>query len=136
MKKMTPLLAMCLTAVMSHEAYAGKLKHEFEVPAFGGNPLNAGYFTGIASSINDYDDPDRVEYVAPTEVERLLDSLKAQLISQMLYDVRQGETGSLETDAFRIDAVSDGAGGVVVKVFDTTTGETTEINVGGLAEFE
>ena len=130
MKTFVKLILMSMMAY-SLPAMSGKLKHEFEVPAFGGNPLNGSYYLGIAGAINDYDDPDRTEYVAPTELERLADSLQSQLISQLLYDVRQGETGYLETDLFKIEAVQNDAGGIVVNIFDTQTGEITSIDVGG-----
>jgi len=127
------LKASALTALLLPSwSGASELVHQFENPSFGGNPLNSSHFMGIASAINNYKDPDYEEYVAPTDLERLASTLESQLISNLLYDLQDGKTGSVSTDQFTLNVV-EGPNGLSVEINDKITGEQTAIDVSSLA---
>jgi len=64
-------------------------------------------------------------------VDRLTSSLQSRLISQLLADVGNGNTGQLITDDFILNIVDD-SGALLIQIVDKATGETSEIQVSGL----
>ncbi|NVD08861.1 curli production assembly protein CsgF [Vibrio sp. JPW-9-11-11] len=101
-------------------------------PSFGGNALNSSHLFGVANAINDYQAPlDESGFESESSLERLANSLESRLISQLLADVGNGNTGQLETDDFFLNIVDDN-GSLVVQIVDKVSGESTEIKVAGL----
>ena len=101
-------------------------------PSFGGSPLNAGALLNSAQAQNKHQDPSRRSSERPSELDRLTASLQSRLLSQLLADVGNGNTGSFSTDQFNLSIVDDGLGGLSISITDTVTGETTNISVNGL----
>lgn len=101
-------------------------------PSFGGNALNSSHLFGVANAINDYQAPlDESGFESESSLERLANSLESRLISQLLADVGNGNTGQLETDDFFLNIVDD-SGSLIVQIVDKVSGESTEIKVAGL----
>lgn len=118
-----------LIATMSH---AGELVYQPVNPSFGGNSLNGNYLLSNAQAQNKHKDPDAVTYERPSDLERLTSSLQSRLLSQLLADVGNGNTGSITTDQFSLALTDDGSGGLDILITDLITGETTTISVNGL----
>jgi len=133
MKSLNTLLAAGLLGV-SLTAQASELTFQFTNPSFGGNPLNSAHLLGIAGSINDYDDPDFEAFEPPSELEQLAATLQSTLIGDLLFEIRNGNTGSVSTDKFAINVLEDSQGGLTVQISDLTTGESTSINVSNLIQ--
>jgi curli production assembly/transport component CsgF len=102
-------------------------------PSFGGNALNSSHLFNHANAINDFEDPNARDIFDEQEsaLDRLASSLESRLISQLLADVGNGNTGQLETDDFFLNIVDD-SGTLLVQIVDKETGESTEISVSGL----
>jgi curli production assembly/transport component CsgF len=102
-------------------------------PNFGGNPLNGPTLLNEAQAQNDYKDPDlrRSTTTGTTALERFSQQLQSSLLSQVLTNIRSGNTGSLTTDAFIVNVVDD-SGSLSIQITDRATGEISEVNVNGL----
>ncbi|KJY83001.1 curli production assembly protein CsgF [Vibrio galatheae] len=101
-------------------------------PSFGGNALNSSHLFNVANAINHYKAPsDEFGFEEESALDRLANSLESRLISQLLADVGNGNTGQLETDDFFLNIVDDG-GTLIVQIVDKISGESTEIKVAGL----
>lgn len=128
-------LALVVGALLggSTVASATELVYTPVNPSFGGNPINGSYLLGNAQAQNDYDDPDTPDfsYEQPTALERFTDQLQSRMLSELLTDVGNGNTGSLSTDSFLINIVDD-SGALSVEVTDKVTGEVSVIEVSGL----
>lgn len=112
--------------------YASELVYTPVNPNFGGNPLNSSHLFNGANAINDYKAPKEDSlFEQESPLERLTSSLESRLISQLLADVGNGNTGQLITDDFILNIVDD-SGGLLIQIVDKETGETSEIQVSGL----
>lgn len=102
-------------------------------PNFGGNPLNGPTLLNEAQAQNDYKDPDlkRSTTTATSALERFSQQLQSSLLSQVLTNIRNGNTGSLTTDAFIVNVIDD-SGSLSIQITDRVTGEISEVNVNGL----
>ncbi|AYV24917.1 curli assembly protein CsgF [Vibrio mediterranei] len=114
-------------------ALASELVYTPVNPTFGGNPLNSTILINHANAINDYQDPNAssFDFEEESALDRLASSLESRLISQLLADIGNGNTGQLETDDFFLNVVDD-SGTLLVQIVDKATGESTEISVSGL----
>jgi curli production assembly/transport component CsgF len=113
--------------------WASELVYTPVNPTFGGNPLNSTILINHANAINDYQDPNAssFDFEEESALDRLASSLESRLISQLLADIGNGNTGQLETDDFFLNVVDD-SGTLLVQIVDKATGESTEISVSGL----
>jgi curli production assembly/transport component CsgF len=102
-------------------------------PSFGGNPLNGTWLLNNAQAQNDHDDPDSRSSASSRQsaLERFTSSLESRLLSQMLTNIEEGNTGSLTTDSFIINMIDDG-GQLTIMITDRATGEVSEVVVDGL----
>ncbi|MNM75500.1 curli assembly protein CsgF [compost metagenome] len=127
-------VAACLLA-SACAAQATELVYTPVNPAFGGNPLNGTWLLNNAQAQNDHEDPaikDRASAFASTSaLERFTSQLESRLLSQLLTNINNGNTGSLQTDAFIINVIDD-SGALSIQVTDRVTGEISEIQVNGL----
>jgi len=57
--------------------------------------------------------------------------LQSRLLSQVLDNIQNGNSGSLTTDAFIVNIVDD-SGALTIEITDRTTGEVSEVSVNGL----
>ena len=122
------LVCSCLSAGLQ----ASELVYTPTNPNFGGNALNGNFLLGNAQAQDTYKNPDLGDgYQAPSDIERFTSSLQSRLLNQLLTDVGNGNSGSLQTDAFIVDLVDDG-GVLTVVITDKNTNEVTEIVVSGL----
>lgn len=121
----------------------GSLGHATELvytpvnPSFGGSPLNGPYLLNNAQAQNDHEDPSSrrlTQRSTPTALERFTSQLESRLLSQLLSNIQDGNTGSLVTEAFIIDMVDDG-GLLTITITDRATGEVSEVVVNGLGPF-
>lgn len=100
-------------------------------PSFGGNPLNSNHLLGIANAINDHKAPQDDLLTEQSDLERLAASLESRLISQLLSDVGNGNTGQLATEDFLLNVLDDN-GSLTIQITDKLTGESSTIQVSGL----
>lgn len=101
-------------------------------PNFGGNPLNGTFLLNQAQAQNDHDDPSLDRSTAGTSpLERFTSQVQSRLLSQLLNDVQNGQTGSLQTDDFLVNIIDD-SGALTIQVTDKASGEISEIVVDGL----
>jgi curli production assembly/transport component CsgF len=102
-------------------------------PSFGGNPLNGNWLLNNAQAQNDHDDPDSRTSSASrqTALQRFTGQLESRLLSQLLTNIEEGNTGSLTTDSFIINMIDDG-GELTIVITDRATGEVSEVVVNGL----
>lgn len=136
MNKMIPSLSISLASglLLAGAVNATELVYTPVNPSFGGNPLNGTWLLNNAQSQNDHDDPDlksRSSLAGTTALERFTSQLESRLLSQLMTNIQNGNTGSLQTDAFLIDIVDD-SGALTIQVTDKATGEISEIVVDGL----
>lgn len=102
-------------------------------PSFGGNPLNGSWLLNNAQSQNDHTDSSlrsRSTLNNTTALERFSSQLESRLLTQLLQDVQNGQTGSLITGAFVVDIV-DNDGELSIQITDRATGDISEIIVNG-----
>ncbi|MDV5168994.1 curli assembly protein CsgF [Photobacterium rosenbergii] len=119
-------------ACFSISAIATELTYRPINPSFGGNPLNSSHLLGIANAINDHKNPDASSILdEQSDLDRLAASLESRLISQLLSDVGNGNTGQLSTDDFLLNIV-DNNGELTIQITDKETGESSTIQVSGL----
>ncbi|HEN8712684.1 TPA: curli production assembly protein CsgF [Pseudomonas putida] len=127
-------IAACLVAC-AVTAQATELVYTPVNPAFGGNPLNGTWLLNNAQAQNDYDDPDLKDrtsaFGGTSALERFSTQLESRMLSQLLDNISNGQTGSMATDAFLIDVIDD-SGALSIKVTDRVTGEISIIEVSGL----
>jgi curli production assembly/transport component CsgF len=101
-------------------------------PSFGGNPLYSNHLLGVANAINDHKAPQEDSlFDEQSDLERLAASLESRLISQLLSDVGNGNTGQLVTSDFILNIVDDN-GNLMIQITDKETGESSTIQVSGL----
>lgn len=103
-------------------------------PSFGGNPLNGTWLLNNAQAQNDHDDPDSSRASAAsrqTALQRFTSTLESRLLSQLLTNIQEGNTGSLTTEAFIINMIEDG-GQLTIMITDRATGAVSEVVVDGL----
>ncbi len=132
MKFSKVLVASMVSVFCVSFSYATELTYTPVNPSFGGNPLNTSHLFGVANAINDYKGPAKESRLTEqSALDRLASSLESRLISQLLADVGNGNTGQLETDDFLLNIV-DEDGTLLVQIVDKATGESTEIQVSGL----
>nr|NLU60485.1 curli production assembly protein CsgF [Pseudomonas sp. BIGb0427] len=128
------MASLVLLASLASAASATELVYTPVNPAFGGNPLNGTWLLNNAQAQNDHEAAikDRTSAFASTSaLERFTSQLESRLLSQLLTNINNGNTGSLQTDALhhqrhrRLGALS-------IQVTDRVTGEISEIQVNGL----
>ncbi|MFC5697091.1 curli assembly protein CsgF [Pseudomonas sp. GCM10022186] len=100
-------------------------------PAFGGNPLNGTWLLNNAQAQNDHDDPDLSGRTSTSALQRFTSQLESRLLSQILTNIQDGNTGSLTTDSFIVNMIDDG-GELTIMITDRATGEVSEIVVDGI----
>ena len=100
-------------------------------PSFGGNPLNGTWLLNNAQAQNDHDDPDLSNRTTTSALQRFTSQLESRLLSQLLTNIQNGNTGSLTTDAFVINMIDDG-GELTIVITDRATGEVSEVVVNGI----
>ena len=122
------LTGVCLLAPVQ----ATELVYTPVNPAFGGNPLNGPWLLANAQAQNDHKDPDLEDRgTGPTALQRFTSQLESRLLSQLLTNIENGNTGSLSTDSFLIDIIDD-SGALSIQITDKVSGEVSEIQVNGL----
>lgn len=102
-------------------------------PSFlGGNPYNAGWLLSNADAQNDFQE-DTTGFEEKSELEQFTESLNRQLLNQLSRDLFQQEYGDtgLTTGTYTFGSlvveIIPTTGGLSIDIFDTTTGEQTNI---------
>ncbi|MFJ3487513.1 curli assembly protein CsgF [Pseudomonas sp. NPDC090202] len=123
---------LCLTG-FSLMCHATELVYTPVNPNFGGNPLNGAVLLNEAQAQNDFKDPSlkKSTVAGTTALERFSQQLQSSLLSRVLDNIQNGNTGSLTTDAFIVNVVDD-SGSLSIQITDRSTGEVSEVNVNGL----
>ncbi|EKM96653.1 MULTISPECIES: curli assembly protein CsgF [Stutzerimonas stutzeri group] len=118
--------------LLSAGASATELVYTPINPSFGGSPLNGSWLLGNAQAQNDHKDPDAPSRSASSlsALDRFTSQLESRLLSDLLVNVGNGETGSLTTDDFIVDVSENDLGDLVIVITDRATGETSEVVVG------
>ncbi len=135
MNRHTVILSACLLLVIGSLSIsqATELVYTPVNPSFGGNPLNGSWLLNNAQSQNDHADSrarSGSTFTSTTALERFSSQLESRLLTQLLQDVQNGQTGSLVTGAFVVDII-DNDGELSIQVTDRATGEISEIIVSG-----
>ena len=126
-------LACALGMVAATGAGATELVYTPVNPSFGGSPLNGAWLLGSAQAQNDHKDPDALDRSSlrgTSALERFTNQLEGRLLSQLLTDINNGNTGSLTTDDFIVNIIND-SGNLTIHITDLLTGEVSEIEVNG-----
>lgn len=131
--KFLAMLFTSLAALNANSVTATELIYQPVNPNFGGNPLNGSFLLSTAQAQDTHEDPDRIDSLLEQQsaLDRFTDSLETRLLSQLLTDVGNGNSGELITDDFVVQIV-DVDGTLTVLVTDRDTGDTSEIVVTGL----
>ncbi len=119
---------------LAGSAHAAELVYTPVNPSFGGNALNGTWLLNNAQSQNDYDDPDATNRSAASRqsaLQRFTSTLESRLLSQLLSNVEDGNTGSLTTDDFIINMIDD-SGQLTIMITDRATGDISEVIIDGL----
>lgn len=126
-------LSTLAVAMIGFSVSASELVYTPNNPSFGGNPLNGSTLLGGAQAQNNLSDRSRSSSsrFGTSAIDRFTSSLQSRLLSQLLSDIGDGNTGSLVTDDFIVEIV-DADGTLSVVVTDRLTDETTVIEVNGL----
>lgn len=127
------LPGLCAGAMFIGSVSATELVYTPVNPSFGGNPLNGSWLLGNAQAQNDTKDPDAIDRASLTgqsALDRFASQLEARLLSNLLSDLDDANTGTLTTDDFIVNIVND-AGNLTVHITDRLTGEVSEISVSG-----
>jgi curli production assembly/transport component CsgF len=102
-------------------------------PSFiGGNPFNASWLLSNADSQNKFKE-DSSGFEEKSEIDKFTDSLNRQLLNQLSRDLFQQEYGSegLTSGTYTFGSlvvdITPTAGGLSIDIFDTNTGEQTQI---------
>jgi len=128
---MRRIAIIALTAACS-SPHASELSYKPVNPNFGGSPLNGSHLIANAQAQNDFKAPSSgSSFSQRSALDRFTSSLESRLLSQLLADVGNGNTGSLTTDDFILNIVDD-AGTLKLSITDRNTNEVTEIEVNGL----
>ncbi|MCY1259646.1 curli assembly protein CsgF [compost metagenome] len=133
MNRKTLGLPACLwlaSNLLSGSAVASQLVYTPVNPSFGGNPLNGQWLLNNAQAQDDHKDPD-LRSSALSPLDRFTNQLQSRLLSQLLTNVQNGNTGTLSTDDFIVNLVND-SGALTIQITDRATGEISEIVVDGL----
>lgn len=133
-RRYATLLLALSGALTGSASQATELVYTPVDPAFGGSPLNGSWLLGAAQAQNDFDDPKsqaRGGYSTPSALERFSNQLESRLLSQLLSDVGDGNSGSLTTDDFIVNIVDD-SGNLTIQITDRLTGEMSEVAINGL----
>ncbi len=126
-------LASALGMAVVTGAGATELVYTPVNPSFGGSPLNGAWLLGGAQAQNDHKDPDALDRSSlrgTSALERFTSQLEGRLLSQLLTDINNGNTGSLTTDDFIVNIIND-SGNLTIHITDLLTGEVSEIEVNG-----
>lgn len=129
-KLLTGLLVV--TALITGTARADELVYQPNNPNFGGNPMNGGVLLGNAQAQDDFKDPDAPQRQTMSNLDRLISSLEARVLTDLLAEAQNGGGGVLVTDEYRVEVNQGGDGSTLIEVTDFLTNETTTIEVGGL----
>ncbi|MCG8427996.1 MAG: curli assembly protein CsgF [Chromatiales bacterium] len=132
MKIYLSIIGACFIAAAPSLSGASELVYTPINPSFGGNPLNGSYLLSNAQAQNDHKDPDFEDRTQTSALDRLTSSLESRLISQLLADVGDGNSGFLATDDYTIQIDESPDGTLSVTITDLLTNETTQIEVNGL----
>ncbi|HDZ55833.1 MAG TPA: curli production assembly protein CsgF [Pseudomonas xinjiangensis] len=129
-----PIISAVLTGMLFNaSAHATELVYTPVNPSFGGSPLNGAWLLGNAQAQNDTKDPDAIDRSSLTgasALERFTSQLESRLLSQLLNELDDANTGSLTTDDFIVNIIND-SGNLTVSITDRLTGEVSEIIVNG-----
>jgi curli production assembly/transport component CsgF len=128
------VFALLLTVLFSTiPAGADQLTFKFISPSFGGDPNNGPFLLNEAQMQNGYKAP-------ATPQPSALDQFNTILNQQILYQLTQkltasafGESGGLQPGTYQMGSfnvtVSTGANGLTCNIVDTSTGQTTTVQI-------
>lgn len=128
------ILLTCGGLALGADAGADELVYSPVNPSFGGNPLNGTWLLNNAQSQNSHrasDSGSRYSTGGITALQRFTSQLESRLLSQLLTDIQNGDSGSLTTDAFIVNIIDD-SGVLTIVITDRQTGEVSEVVVNGL----
>ena len=126
-------IAISFALLASSAAYASELVYTPVNPSFGGNPFNSAHLMGIATSINDYKDPNAVDNSDPakqflrTLQSRLLSTVASQ-ITDVIFGENASESGVIRFGDQEISFVR-GIDSVTLTITNYADGSVTEIIV-------
>lgn len=127
-----PSICLLCVVLFTANSHASELVYQPVNPNFGGNPLNGSQLMNNAQAQDRHEAPKRSTSRSTSALDRLTSSLESRLLSQLMADLGEGNTGTLSTDDFMVVATEDIDGALTITITDQATGETTEIQVDGL----
>ena len=104
-------------------------------PFFGGDTFNYQQLLAEANAQNDFKEDSGLDYKQPTDLESFTESLNRQILNSLSRDLFQQQYGnqSLGVGTYVFGSlvveVSPTTGGLLINIFDTKTGEQTQITI-------
>lgn len=136
MKQLSTLLLLLALASGAHVARAQKLIYTPINPAFGGNTFNYAWLQASATAQNRIQDPVTSSGTTTTDpLAQFSANLNQQVLSQLTNRLitSQFGQGAIRPGTYNVGAyqvqVGQSAGGVVITVTDTGTGNQTTITI-------
>lgn len=133
-------IKICLLAIFcfaTSHLFAQQFVFGFTNPSFGGNPLNASWLLQSAQAQSDYQQKNSngnasnatsLEDFATNLNNQILYSLANAIIQKQFGNTDKLKEGLYNVGQFRIN-IGSGANGLIVTIFDNSTGNQTQITI-------
>ena len=134
MKKLHFILVLFLLS-FSNSLFSQNLIYKPMNPFFGGDTFNYQQLLAEANAQNDFKEGSGLDNKQPTDLESFTESLNRQILNSLSRDLFQQQYGnqSLGVGTYVFGSlvveVSPTTGGLLINIFDTKTGEQTQITI-------
>ena len=134
MKKLHFILVLFLLS-FSSSLFSQNLIYKPMNPFFGGETFNYQQLLAEANAQNDFKEGSGLDNNQPTDLESFTESLNRQILNSLSRDLFQQQYGdqSLGVGTYVFGSlvveVSPTTGGLLINIFDTKTGEQTQITI-------
>jgi len=134
MKKLKSLIVLILISLPSI-LYSQNIVYKPINPFFGGDTFNYQQLLASANAQNDFKEDNSLDFSQGTDLENFTESLNRQLLNSLSQDLFREQFGNDElgvgTFVFGtlVVDISPSAGGLLINILDTNTGEQTQITI-------
>lgn len=135
MKKLFTFLFFLLTILFGQDLQAQDMVYQPKNPAFGGSYLNYSWLLSSAQAQNKIEDPEQSSSFGRDPLADFEANLNRQILNQLSRRIVESqfgeeglEDGEYTLGSYRINVGSDD-GGVNINIYDSSTGNTTEVIV-------
>jgi len=133
MKKLTFIITLLL--FISSYCYAQQIVYKPINPFFGGDTFNYQQLLASANAQNQFEEKDTYGFDQGSDLENFAEGLNRQLLNSLSQGLFQEQFGdqTLDEGTFVFGSlmveISPTAGGLLIKILDTKTGEQTQITI-------